>query len=87
MGGKKSKSKSGKKPHHLEIHRGKSGGFIAHHHFSPEEDGSMPETEQHVVPDMNSLHDHLDQTMGDQGAAPAAAPPEPAQAQALPAGM
>lgn len=74
MGGKKSSSKkSGHRPHHIEIHRGKSGGFIVHHHFKSDA-GEMPqESEQHVVPDMNSLQSHVADNMGDQGPAPAPA--------------
>ena len=85
-GGKKSKSKkSGHKPHSIHIHRGKSGGFIVHHHHKPDENGVSPEMEEHVVPDMDSLHDHLDQAMGDQGAAPAATPPPEAEPAPVPA--
>lgn len=85
LGGKgKSKSKSsGKKPHSIHVKRGKSGGFIVTHHHAPDETGAMPEPEDHVVPDMDSLHDHMDQNMGDQGPAPAPAPePSPAGASA-----
>jgi hypothetical protein len=41
--------------------------------------------EEHVLPDMSALHDHLDQTMGDQGAAPAPSP-SPDMSQAGPGG-
>lgn len=84
-GSHKSKSKSkhkGKKPHSIHIRRGKSGGFIATHHHLPDEDGVTPESEDHVVPDMSALHDHMDQMMGDQGAAPVPAPPPDAAAAA-----
>lgn len=85
MGGKKTSSKkSGKKPHHLEIHRGKSGGFIVHHHFKNDA-GEMPEEpEQHVVPDLNSLQSHIADNMGDQGPAPTPSP-DVSQGQPAPA--
>lgn len=95
MGGsKKSSKKSGKKPHHMEIHRGKSGGFVVHHHFKPDA-GEMPEEpEQHVVPDLGSLQSHIADNMGDQGPAPAPTPqatagpaPAPAAPAAPPQGM
>jgi hypothetical protein len=81
-GGKKSSKKSGKKPHSLHIKRGHSGGFVVTHRHMPDETGATQPDEEHVVPDMESLHDHLDSTMGDQGPAPQAPPPE---AQAAPA--
>ena len=75
MGGKKSSGKkSGKKPHHIEIHRGKSGGFIVHHHFKADAGGMPEEPEQHVVPDVGALQDHVADTMGDQGPAPSPSP-------------
>ena len=81
LGGKgKSKSKGGKKPHSMHIKRAHSGGFVVTHHHAPADDGTMPEPEDHVVPDLDSLHDHIDQNMGDQGPAPTAPPPEAAAA-------
>ncbi len=81
MGGsKKSKSKSGKKPHSMHIRRGKSGGFIVEHHHMPDEDGMTAPTEEHVVPDLQALQDHVAENMGDQGAAPQSPDPN-AQAQ------
>lgn len=86
MGGKKSSSKSGKKPHSMHVRRGHSGGFVVTHHHMPDESGIGMPDEEHVVPDMQSLHDHMDSSMGDQGPAPVAPPPEQ-QAQAAPQGM
>lgn len=83
MGGaKRSSKKSGKKPHSIHVHRGKSGGFLAEHHFDnsgkgPDEPPDLPET--HVIPDQASLADHMASQMGDQPPAPQA-PPEQAQA-------
>lgn len=81
-GGKKSSKKTGKKAHEMHIKRGKSGGFIATHHFDnsgkgPDEPPDMPE--DHVIPDAASLGQHVQDQMGDQGPAPQA-PPEQAQA-------
>jgi hypothetical protein len=95
LGGKgKPKSKSsGKKPHSIHVKRGKSGGFMVTHHHEPDETGVAMPSEDHVVPDLNSLHDHIDQAMGDQGPAPATPPPDAgasasvAPAPVAPAGM
>ena len=66
LGGKgKSKSKGGKHPHELHIRRGAKGGFISRHSYKPDADtGVSPEDEEHPIADMDSLHDHLDQSMG-----------------------
>src|ERR1700677_3035799 len=79
MGGGKKKSKSGKHVHEMYIKRGKSGGFIATHHFDnsgsgPDEPPEMPE--DHVIPDAATLGQHVQDQMGDQGAAPMAPPPD-----------
>jgi hypothetical protein len=87
MGGthkSKSKSKSGKKPHSMHIRRGKSGGFIVQHHHEPDDAGMTPPPDDHVVPDMASLQSHIADNMGDQGAAPAPAPPPDASMQPAP---
>ena len=86
LGGKKSKSKGGKHPHSIHIHRGHSGGFSVQHHFEngPEE---APEPDQtHIVPDVPSLQDHIAQNMGDQPPAPMAPQPDAAQGGGAPAG-
>ena len=82
LGGKgKSKSKGGKKPHHIEIHRGKSGGFIVKHHHLADDGAAPEEPDQHIVPDMDSLQSHVADNMGDQPPMPA-----PAASAAVPAG-
>ena len=84
MGGKKSssKKKSGKKPHEIHIKRGHSGGFLVRHSHKPDADtGETPEDEEHVVPSIEDLHNHIDEAMGDQQSAQAA-PPEPSPAAA-----
>jgi hypothetical protein len=75
---KSSKSKS-KKPHSIHVRRGKSGGFIAEHHFKSESPDEMtPESEEHVVPDIDALKEHMAEHMGDQpGQEPAEAEPAP----------
>ena len=81
MGGrsKKSGKKSSKKPHSIHVRRGKSGGFIAEHHFKNTDPGEMnPEPEEHVLPDISSLQDHMAQHMGDQPDQQAEPAPEPA---------
>jgi hypothetical protein len=95
MGGsKKSSSKSESKKsskkhvHKMEIRRGASGGYIATHHSKPKPGEMADEPEEHVLPDMNQLQQHLSENMGDQpdqqaqpapqGGAPAAGPAAPA---------
>lgn len=67
------------KPHSIHVRRGKSGGFIAHHHHMPDESGMAAPPEEHVIPDLASLQDHMQQNMGDQPPAPAPTP-DPAAA-------
>lgn len=73
LGGKKSKSS---KPHSIHVRRGHSGGFVATHHHKGGA-GSMDEPEEHVLPDIAALQQHMQDNMGDQ---PAAAPPQGAPA-------
>ena len=93
MGGKKSKSKkSSKHPHSIHVRRGKSGGFIAEHHFKSAPDEPVPEPEEHVLPDISALQDHMAEHMGDQPeqeVTPAAepSPAGPAPVPAAPAGV
>ncbi len=94
MGGGKSKSKkSGSKSsshaHSMHIRRGAKGGFIAVHH--PEPGGEDMSDQEHPVANMDDLHAHMDQAMGDQppmqAAAPAPTAVGPAAGGAPPAGM
>ena|ERR1700726_4880207 len=74
-------SKKSKHPHEMHVRRGHSGGFIVKHHHAPDDQGMVPESEEHVVPDMDALQSHMQEGMGDQPpvggmpAAPAAAGP------------
>jgi hypothetical protein len=88
-GSKKSSKKSKTKKHPKEIHirRGKSGGFIAKHihDADPNSPDTAPEPdEEHVLPDLEALHSHMDANMGDQAPVPQAAP-SPDMSQAGPA--
>ena len=68
-GGKKSKSSSGKKSkghkvHEMHIRHAKSGGYIVKHDFKADQAGGMsPEPEEHAVPDMDQLQQHVDAHM------------------------
>ena len=84
-GSHKSKSKGkGKKPHHISIRHGKSGGHIVTHHFEPDASGTAQPDEEHIMPDKAALMDHLDQNIQDQPA-PQAPPPDASAQQAPPA--
>lgn len=78
MGGHGSKkSKSTHKPHEVHVRRGHSGGFVVRHSHKPSDTGEMPPDEEHVVPDMAALQQHMQDSMGDQPPAPATPPPDP----------
>lgn len=91
MGGesKKSEKKSGKKKpvHKMDIRRASSGGYIVTHHSKPDPESMMnsQEPEEHAVPDVAQLQQHVAENMGDQPeaeqAAPAPAAPAPVQGQ------
>ena len=85
LGGKgKSKSKSGKHPHHLTIRHGKSGGHVVTHHFDPDADGMSQPDEEHILPDKQSLLDHISQNVPDNPAPAPTPDPNAAAAQAGP---
>lgn len=89
MGGskseKKSKKSSSKKPHSIHIRRGASGGFIAEHHHKAKSGEMTPEAEEHVLPDMDQLQQHIGENMSDQPEQEAQPEPQGAgQAQAAP---
>lgn len=79
------KSKHRKGLHEMHIRKAASGGFIAKHPDSRgrmNHDGADAETGenlQHVLPDMEGLHDHMEQHMGgaEPGEAAPGAEPEP----------
>ena len=97
-GGKKSSSKKSKKHkvHKMHIRHAANGGYIAEHEAPPSQDpdAAMEPSEEHALPDMQSLQAHIADHMAQPGqpapAAPGGAPapaPSPAPAPAGPAGM
>jgi hypothetical protein len=75
------KKKSGKKVKGMHVRRATSGGFIVKHDMdaSAEPTGKPMEQEEHVIPDIAALHDHMEQHMGDEEAAAPAAQAAPAE--------
>lgn len=88
MGGskseKKSKKSSSKKPHSIYIRRGASGGYIVTHHHKPKENEMAQEAEDHVVPDLDQLQQHVSDSMGDQPEQEMQPSPQAEPAQAAP---
>lgn len=79
-GGSKKKGKKGKKAHKMSIRRSANGGYIAEHSYQPEENGVAPEPEEHTVPDIEALKEHVGEHMGPEEepqAQPQAAPTPP----------
>jgi hypothetical protein len=88
MGGGKKPSKKSKKSkkskvHKMHIRRTANGGYLAEHHSMPDEMGQTAPMEEHSLPDIQSLQDHVGEHMGPQqegeprskqAAAPQAAP-------------
>src|ERR1700679_397598 len=62
---KEEKGKEGKKAHGMHIHAMKSGGY----HIQHTDENKMPiPGEEHAAPDLDALHDHLEEHL--QGAEP-----------------
>jgi hypothetical protein len=77
---KDKKKKSGKKVKGMHVRRATSGGFIVKHDMdTSEEPGKPMEQEEHAIPDIAALHDHMEQHMGDEEAAAPAAQAAPAE--------
>jgi len=80
MGGKKSKAHkktTGKKPHELHIRRSANGGYISKHIHKPVAGAEPPEPEEHTLPDIGSLQEHVGEHMAPEegaGGAPQGAP-------------
>src|SRR6185312_3291057 len=81
MGGSKPKSKSksssGDKPYEIHVRRAHGGGFIAKHHKKRKPGEMDEEPQEHVIPDIDQLQQHIADNMGDQppaGEGPAPAP-------------
>lgn len=83
MGGKKSKAHKAKsttkKPHEMHIRRSANGGYISKHiHKQPAGAAEMPEPEEHTIPDISSLQQHVGDHMAPEegaGGAPAGGAP------------
>lgn len=68
-GGHKSSGKrTGRPTHGMHIKRGKSGGFIAKHEQDPADMAAVMGggNDEHAIPDLQALHNHIDQHFGDQ---------------------
>lgn len=50
---------------HMHIHRADDDSFVIDHQHEPMEDGSPVADTQHTAPDMDALHDHLEEHMGE----------------------
>ena len=64
LGGKKEAEKGKgekKKVHGLHIKRLKGGYHVQHH----DENGAPVQGEEHLVPDTDALHDHLEEHLGE----------------------
>lgn len=59
--GMKTPRKPKKEIDHIKIRKAKSGGHIVEHHHTSPADHKM---EEHVMPNMDALHAHMEDTMG-----------------------
>jgi hypothetical protein len=68
MADKKTEKKKGKhKVKGMHVRKADSGGFIAKHEdMMPGEDGVMPPPQEHVLPDMGALQQHMQDHMGEE---------------------
>lgn len=94
MSGHEKAKKSGKKPHSIHVRHAASGGYIATHHHKPSKESMLDssEPEDHILPDMQALQQHMADNMPqpeDQGQPSpdqsGGAPPPPPQAAPAPA--
>lgn len=71
MGAVREKAKKTEKRHvhKMTIERARSGGHIVHHEMRGGAEGEGSDGGNHVLPDNDALHAHIDQHMGDQPAA------------------
>jgi hypothetical protein len=61
------KSKSKRHPHGLHIRRSDNGGYIAEHQYRPDPndpDAPAPATEEHILPDIGMLQQHVGEHLG-----------------------
>lgn len=73
-GKKSSHKKSSKHVHEMRIRHTANGGYIAAHHPKPGAEGP-PDPEEHGVPDLASLQEHVGQHMAPEGDMGQPAPP------------
>lgn len=70
------------KVHKMEIRHAANGGFIVEHKHAPSAESMMTsgpqEPEEHQIPDVAALQQHVADNMGDGQPAPAAPPAAPA---------
>jgi hypothetical protein len=71
------------KTHEMHIRKADSGGYSARHEMMPDEltGKDLPEQE-HLLPDLQSLHDHIDNHFGEneEGGEPGSPSPSPTPA-------
>ena len=60
---KKSTKKKGKTKS-MHVRKADSGGFIASHSMQPDEQGMPSPDQEHILPDLESLKDHMGQHFG-----------------------
>jgi len=71
LGGKKKSKRHVKEMH---IRHAKSGGYIARHDLEKGQAGEPPEQEEHILPDLSALQNHVAENMQPQEEAAPAAP-------------
>lgn len=50
---------------HMHIHRADDGTYVIDHEHEPMADGTPVPNSQHTAPDMDALHDHLEDHLGE----------------------
>lgn len=71
LGGHKKSDKKKKRVHKMHVRRAANKGYIAEHHFQPEEGedgvmGAVPETEEHVIPNLEAMKSHFAEHMPEE---------------------
>jgi hypothetical protein len=59
----KSKRKGGRHVHEMRIRHAANGGYIVRHEFRPRPGEIAQEPEEHAVPDLAALQDHVGEHM------------------------
>jgi hypothetical protein len=66
---KKAEKKSNKKKHKVKsmhIRKADNGGFIAQHELPPDEQGAPQPGQEHILPDIGALQQHVGDHFGDE---------------------